>query len=107
MRQASTVLRRPPRIGRSHRHPEVAAEFSSEIDRYTGLDPALSVQQLGMVVERDDRPVPDVRMDIEPAAAITPERNELLWPHIVPRQGERHDKTLAMQRIEQLTAVGM
>jgi len=46
-------------------------------------------------------------MNIKPAAAVTPERDELLWRHIVARQSERHDKTLAMQRIEQLAAIGM
>ena len=93
--------------GPSHRYREVAAEFLCEIDRYTGVDTALAVQELGMVVERHDRAVPDVRMDVEPAAAVTPERDELLRCHIVPRQGERHDETLAMQRIEQLAAIGM
>src|SRR3954470_20791575 len=91
----------------SHRHREVAAEFLWEIDRYAGVNTALSVQELGVIVERYDRPVPDMRMNIEPPAAVTPERDELVWCHIVPRQGERHDETLAMQRIEHLAAVGM
>ena len=68
---------------------------------------ALSVQELGMVIERHDRPMPNAWMNIKPAAAVTPERNELLRCHVVPRQSERHDKTLAMQRIEQLAAIGM
>src|SRR5438045_3125323 len=99
---------RPPLpIGPSHRHREVAAEFLCEIDRYTSVDTALSVQEFGMLVERHDCPVPNVWMNIKPAAAVTPERDELLRCHIVPRQCERHDETLAMQRIEQLPAIGM
>jgi hypothetical protein len=80
-------------MGPSERHCEVAAEFLCEIDRYTGVDPALSVQELGTVIERHNRPVPNVRMYIKSAAAVTPETNELLWRHIVTRQGERHDET--------------
>jgi len=94
-------------IGPPHRHPEVAAEFLCEIDRYSRVDSALSVQEFGLVVERHDRAVPNIWMNIKPAAAVTPERDELLWCHIVPRQGERHDETLVMQRIEQLAAIGM
>src|SRR5271155_5280319 len=90
----------PLRMGPSHRHREVAAEFLCEIDRYTGVDPTLPVQELGMVVERHDRPVPNVWMYIKATTAVTPERDKLLWRHIVPRQGERHDETLAVQRIE-------
>src|SRR6202023_3314294 len=94
-------------IRRSQWHREVAAKLFCEIDRYTGVHTALSVQELGMVIERHDRPMPNAWMNIKTAAAVTPERNELLRCHVVPRQSERHDKTLAMQRIEQLTAIGM
>jgi len=41
-----------------HRHAEIAAELLCEIDRYAGMHTALSVQKLGMVVERHDRPLP-------------------------------------------------
>src|SRR5215469_8680793 len=93
--------------GPSHRHRQVAAELLDKIHRYTGVDPALAIQELGVVVERHDRPVPDVRMDVETAAAVTPESDELLGCHIVAGQRQRHHKTLAMQRVEKLTAVGM
>src|SRR5437763_15826253 len=107
---ASSMLRQPCRStsralsrrlsgGPWHRHREVAAEFLCEIDRYAGVDTALSIQELRIILERHDRSVPNFRMNIEPAAAVTPERDELLWCHIVPRQGERHDETLVMQRI--------
>src|ERR1700738_3781132 len=72
-------------IRRSPRHREVAAELFCEIDRYTGVHTALSVQELGMVIERHDRPMPNAWMNIKPAAAVTPERNELLRCHVVPR----------------------
>src|SRR5271154_783713 len=104
---ASSMLSQQLGVGPPHRHREVAAEFLCEVDRDTGVDTALSVQELGTVVKRHDRPVPDVRMDVEPAAPVTPEGDELVRRHIVPRQCERHDETLAMQRVEQLATIGM
>src|ERR1700730_15695124 len=76
---------RPLCAGPSHRHREVAAELFCEIDRYTGVHTALAIQQLRMVIERHDRPMPSAWMNIKPAAAVTPERNELLRCHVVPR----------------------
>ena len=81
----------PLLVWSAHRHSEVGAEFFCEIDQYAGVDTALSVQELGMVVERYDRAVPDVGMDVEPAAAVASEGDEPLRCHIVSRQGERHD----------------
>src|ERR1700719_30637 len=104
---ASSMLSQQLGAGPSDRHREVAAEFLCEVDRDTGVYTALAVQELGMIVKRHDRPVPNVRMDIKPATAVTPERDEPLRCHIVPRQCERHDKTLAVQRIEELAAIGM
>jgi len=60
-----------------------------------------------MVVEGHDRAMPDIRMDVEPSAAVTPETGEPLRSHIIPRQGKRHGETLAVQRPEQLTAIGV
>ena len=70
-RYPSSMLSQQLGAGPPHRHREVAAEFLCKIDRDTGVDPALSVQQLGMVVERHDRPVPNIRMNIKPTAAVT------------------------------------
>jgi hypothetical protein len=58
-----------------------------------------------MVVQGHDRPVPDIRMDVETAAAVTPEAHEPLRCHIVPRHCKWHDKALAMQWTEQLSAI--
>ena len=52
---ASSMLSQQLGAGPSDRHREVAAEFLSEIDRYTGMDPALAVQELCMVVQGHDR----------------------------------------------------
>src|SRR4029077_18260005 len=51
--------------------------------------------------------VPDVRMDVQAAVTIAPEGDEALRGHVVPRQCERHDEALAVQGIEELTAVGV
>ena len=69
------------------RHAEIAAELFCEIDRYAGMHAALSVQKLGIVVERHDRPVPNIRMNEKASAAVAPERDELLWRHIVGPEG--------------------
>src|SRR6516162_440799 len=71
------------------------------------MDTALAVEQLSMVVDRDDGAAPDIGMDIEPALAVAPEGGELVGRYIVSRERERHHKALAMQRVEELTAVGM
>src|SRR5262249_2636473 len=56
---------------------------------------------------RHDRPVPDIRMDVKPAATVTPEHDEPFRRHVVARQRQRHDKALAMHRVEQLSTVRM
>ncbi len=102
--------RRPPAsraVGASARRGSSQILLRNRLIRGHGRGPAGPVTP--HVVERHDRAVPDVRMDIEPAAAAAPERDEPLplRRHTVPRQGERHDETLAVQRIEQLAAVGV
>src|SRR5579862_8822663 len=49
--------------------------------------------------------MPDIGVDVEAAPAVAPERGEMLRPHIVAGQRERHDEALAVQREEQLAAV--
>ncbi len=88
------------------RHCKVTTEFLCKINRHSGVDTALTVEELRMVVEGHDRAMPDIRMDVEPSAAVTPETGKPLRSHIIPRQGKRHGETLAVQRPEQLTAIG-
>jgi len=71
------------------------------------MDAALAIEELRMLVKGHDRAVPDVRIDVEPTAAVTPERDESLRGHIIARHRERHDETFAMQRTEQLAAIGV
>src|SRR6516162_3681036 len=85
----------------------IAAEFLREIDGDAGADAALAIEELGMVVKRHDRAVPDVGMNIESAAPVAPKCPEMLWSHIVARQCQRHDETLTVQRIKQLAAIGV
>jgi len=58
-----------------NRHGEVTAGFLGEIDRYAGVNAALTVEQLGVVSIRHDRAVPDARMDVGP---VLPSRRKLL-----------------------------
>ncbi len=80
----------------AHRRGEVAAEFLREIDRDAGMDTALAVEQLDGVVERDDRPVPDIGMDVEPAGPVADEGDEVLGLHVVARRRQRHGEALAL-----------
>src|SRR5258708_15777183 len=69
------------------------------------MDATLAVEEFRMVVERHDGAVPDVRVDVEPAAAVAPKGHELLRTDVVSRQGKRHDKALAIQRVKELAAI--
>src|SRR5215831_18294961 len=66
-----------------HRHGEITAEFLGEIDRYAGVNAALTVEQLGVVSMRHDRAMPDARMDVGPGLAVAPEAIECLGRDIV------------------------
>jgi len=68
---------------------------------------SLAIQELGGIGERYHGAVPDVRMDVETAAPVAIKRDKLFRPYLVARQRQRHDKTLAMQRIKHLAAVGV
>src|SRR5215831_17911265 len=67
----------------------------------------LAIEELCLVIERHDRSVPDVRVEIERAATVAPEGNEFLRRHIITGQGERNDEALAPEGMEQLAAVGV
>src|SRR5260370_42669081 len=108
------MIRRPPRstlfpyttLFRSRRG-EVAAEFLDEVHGDAGVDAALAVEERRAVVVGHDRPMPDVRMDIESTAAVAPEADEPLRAHIVARERQRHQEGRAAQGIEELAAVGV
>jgi hypothetical protein len=42
----------------AQRHGEIAAKFLREVDGDTGMHAALTVQELGAVIERHERPMP-------------------------------------------------
>jgi hypothetical protein len=69
------------------------------------MDAALTVEKLRLVVQWHNRPVPNVRMEIEATTAVAPEGDELIRHHIVPGQSERYHETMAVKRIEKLAAV--
>src|SRR5215469_1192397 len=71
------------------------------------MDAALAVEKLSMVIPRNNRAVPDVRMDVEAALAVAPKAGEFVRCDIVSRERERHHKALAIQRVEELAAVRM
>src|SRR3984957_15775294 len=97
----SSPLRRRP----AHRRREIAAELFDEIDRDPGMHPALTVEELRLIVERHDRPMPYVRMQVQTAAAVAPESHELIRRYIVSRRCQRYDETLPVEGIKELTAV--
>ena len=87
------------------RRDEVAAELFGKIDGNAGMDSALTVEEFRLVIQWHDRPVPNVRMEIESTIAVAPEADELIGRHIVPGQSERYHEAIAIERIEKLAAV--
>ncbi len=85
----------------------LAAEFLEKIDQNSGVNPALGVEQFDVIGKRDDHAMPNVGMDGEAARPVALECRKTLRPHVVARQRQRHDITLAVQRIEQLATVGV
>src|ERR1035437_1256778 len=93
---------RPP-----HRCCKIAAELFDEIDRDAGMHAALTVEELGLLVQGHDRPVPYVGMQVQAAAAVAPESHELFRRHIVSRRRQRNDEALPVEGIEELATVRM
>src|SRR5258706_7417592 len=91
----------------THRRCQIAAELLDEIDRDAGMDAPLPVEELGLVVQRYDRSVPHIGMQVQAAATLAPERQKLFWCYFVSRQRQRHHETLPVEGIEELTAVGV
>ena len=58
-------------------------------------------------VDRKHALVPDAGMDVDAEAAVRPEGDEALRLEIVAGQRHRHDEGLAVDRPEELAAVGM
>ena len=69
------------------------------------MDAALAIQEFGVIVERNHGAVPYARMDIEAAAPVAAKGGEGPRRHVIAGQGQRDDKALAVQGIEQLAAV--
>ena len=88
-----------------HHHGKITAEFLGEIDRYAGVNAALTVEQLGVVSMRHDRAMPDARMDVGPGLAVAPEAIECLGRDIVAWERDRHNKALAVELVKHLAAV--
>src|ERR1700693_266942 len=91
----------------AQRHRQIAAELLDEVDRDASMHASLAVEKPRLVIERHERTVPDVRMNVEALVAIAPERHEILRPRIVSRECKRHQKALTVHWIEELAAVGM
>src|SRR5262245_5716966 len=71
------------------------------------MHPALLVEEASGRAHRKDAFVPDAGMDVDAEAAVGPQRDEVLGPKIVARPGDGHDERLAIERKEELAAVGM
>ena len=55
------------------RRTQIAAEFGDEVDRDAGVHTALAVEELGLIIERHNRAVPDVGVQVERTAPVAPE----------------------------------
>src|SRR5262249_2170257 len=72
-----------------------------------GVDLALLVEEAAALGEREHALMPDLGMDVEAAAAVEIEGDELLRAKVIARHGERHDEGRPIQREEELAAIGM
>ncbi len=106
-RDRGRSLRGSRALGARQRCAEVAAELLDEVDRHACVHAALAVEKPRLVDERYHRPVPDIRVQIQATRAVAVESHEALRRDVIPRQGERHDETAAVERVEQLPAVGV
>ena len=89
------------------RHLEEAAELAREVDRDAGVHGSLLVEEALRPTGAEHTLVPDVRMDVEPVAAVEAKAHEALRRHVVPGQGQRHVERPRVQREEELPAVGV
>src|SRR5262249_30519269 len=89
------------------RHLEQRAAFLGEIDADARVDAALLVEEAARASAREHALVPDIGMHVEPGAAVEPEGPEVLGLHVVAGQRHRHDERLALEREEELAAVGV
>ena len=55
---------------------------------------ALAIEELSLLIHRHQRPMPDVRVQVETAAAVAPESDEAFRRDVVSRQCERNDEAL-------------
>src|SRR3984893_9395473 len=99
---AKASARRAPQ-----RSTQVAAELLDEVDRDARVDATLAVQKLRLIGERHDRSVPDVRMQIKAAATVAEEGDESIRRDVVAWQCKRYHEPLAVERVEELAAVGV
>ena len=87
--------------------PSSSAELAREIAAHPRMDLALLVEEAAGRRHRKDALVPDAGMDVDAEAAVRPEGDEVPGPEVVAGQRHRHDEGLAVERPEELAAVGM
>src|SRR6266404_602769 len=88
-------------------HAQEDAELTGEVAADAGVDAALLVEEAAVVPDRKHAFVPDLGMDVDAEAAVGPEGEKILGLQVVARPGHRHDEGLAVERPEELAAVGM
>src|SRR5690349_12106608 len=86
----------------AQRHVEEDAELAGEVDADPRVDAALLVEEAAFIAHRERALVPDARTDVDPEAAVAPERDELLRADIVAGQRGGDDERSPIQRPEEL-----
>src|SRR5437870_13820832 len=76
---------------RLQRRFEQAAELACEVDRHAGVDGSLLVEEALRSGRAEPALVPDVRVQVEPLAALAAGAREGLRPDIVAGGSARHD----------------
>src|ERR1700688_4316753 len=67
--------------------------------------PLMAIEELSLFVQRHDRSVPHIGMEVQAASAFAPESDEFFRRDVIARQRQRHHETLPLERIEELAAI--
>src|SRR4030081_3123029 len=91
---------------RWQRHATQPGEPAGQVAGDAGMHLALLVEEAAARLDRERTLVPDVGMEIDAKAAVRPEGDEVLGLHVVARWRGGHDERLAVDRPEELPAIG-
>src|SRR5260370_19863990 len=88
-------------------HAQQHADLACEVAGDAGMHLALLVEEAAARLDGERALVPDVGVEVDAEAAVRPEGDEVLGFHVVARRRRPHDERLAVDRPEELSAIGI